>query len=96
MSRVLCIDMDGTLAKGVAWKPSDIARMKVDRKVAVWVEKKYQSNYIIIHTARRDNLIPETLKWLRVNNIRYHAISNLKSPADLYLDDKAKHPRSLK
>jgi len=49
----------------------------------------YQDHNIIIYTARRDELLPATLQWLRKHNVRYHSISNLKCPADLYvLDDK--------
>lgn len=93
--RVICVDIDGTLARGVAWNEVDCLSAEPNLELIARIAEMYQSNYIIIHTARRDNLIPATLEWLRRNNVRYHAISNLKSPADLYIDDKALRPEEM-
>jgi uncharacterized HAD superfamily protein len=41
---------------------------------------------VIIYTARRDELISPTLIWLKKHNVPYHAISNIKMPADVYYD----------
>lgn len=54
------------------------------------VEKYYHNAFVIIYTARKDELIPATLEWLRRNNVRWHAFSNIKIPASLYVDDKAR------
>lgn len=84
---VLCIDMDGTLTKKICWTVKECLNAKANTKVIDLINKLYDNKFIIIYTARRDKLIPVTMEWLRRNNIRYHAISNLKTPG-FYIDDK--------
>ncbi len=86
--KVILVDMDGTLSQGVSWTPADCKKAKPIEKMIKKVNQVYLTNFIIIYTARRDELIPATLEWLRRNNVRYHAISNLKCGAEIYIDDK--------
>lgn len=56
------------------------------------VKKAYAQEFVVIYTARQDDLIYETIKWLKRHDVPFHAISNIKMPADLYLDDKSINP----
>lgn len=87
--KVICVDMDGTLCSGMAWKPSDIPKLKPKKDIIEKVNRLSMVNFIVIYTARRDHLIYETLLWLRKHGVRYHAISNLKIGGSVYIDDKA-------
>jgi uncharacterized HAD superfamily protein len=89
MAKVLLVDMDNTLTIGTCWTPEDCLNAeprqevidKVNSLINVWV---------IVYTARRDEMIPATIQWLRKHNVRYHAISNIKIPACVgYVDDKS-------
>src|SRR5579872_1800426 len=90
MSRqIYAIDLDGTLCKEVCWTPEDCLKATPVQKMIDRVLELYSEHFILIFTALRDHLIPASLEWLRRNNIKYHAISNQKSPADVYVDDRA-------
>jgi len=85
----IAIDVDETLCDGIAWTPEDCLRMKPIKKNKDIVNQLYQRNFIIIYTARRDELIKNTIKWLKQNGIMFHAISNNKIPAYYYVDDRS-------
>jgi len=87
--KIFAVDLDGTLCNEQCWTPEEIAVSTVNHRIAEKVEEAFRHGFVVIYTARRDENIPVTLKWLRQNNIRYHAFSNIKIPADCYLDDKA-------
>lgn len=93
--KVIGVDLDGTLSMDHCWTPEECLRAKVNGNIADWVHEMYQKNFIVIYTARRDENIPATLEWLRRNNIRYHAISNNKTPLDVLVDDVAIHPTEI-
>ena len=86
--KIILVDIDGTLCKGEAFTPRQCLKAKPIKRMIDKINKLGAKNFIIIHTARRDNLIPATLEWLRRNNVLYQAISNHKTFADIYIDDK--------
>ena len=93
--KVILVDLDNTLCIGEAWTAKECISMLPNTKVKNKVNRLYQTNFIVIYTARRDKLIPATLQWLRQNNVMYHAISNIKVPADIYCEDKSIRPEEL-
>ncbi len=91
-NKTYAIDLDGTLCHGNAWTPEEVAGLKPRRDAIEKVNTLYSNNelnYIIIFTARKNELMSETFNWLDRHGVKYHAVSNLKMPADLYVDDKA-------
>lgn len=88
-SRVVAVDMDGTLCNEMCWTPDECIQATPNVRVINKVAKEYREGFVVVYTARKDELIPSTLEWLRRNNVRYHAISNIKIPAEIYIDDKA-------
>jgi len=86
--QVIAVDMDGVLCSGEHWTPEECLTAEPLTGNISRVADLYKWNFIIIYTARKDEMIPATLEWLRRNNVRYHAISNLKMCADAYIDDK--------
>lgn len=94
--KVILLDMDGTLCSGEAWTPEEcLSAVPIKKGIDLAVEIYRIARFIIIYTARKDELIPATLEWLRRNNIRYHAISNIKTPGDLLIDDKCINVKEL-
>ena len=85
---VIAVDMDGTLTTDTCFTPKECETAKPNQKIINWVARKSRGNFIIIYTARRDDLIPDTLRWLRRHNVRFDAISNNKMVADIYIDDR--------
>ncbi len=90
--KILAFDMDGCLTKETCWTPKDCLNATPNMKVVELARKLDMGNIIIIYTARRDNLIPATLQWLRKHGVPFFAISNNKMYADVYIDDKAFNP----
>lgn len=93
--KIIAVDLDGTLAKEICHSDGEVLRATPVKEVVDWVNLMYRNHHIMIYTARRDFLIESTFEWLRRNNIRYHSFSNLKTPADIYLDDKAFRPEEI-
>lgn len=93
--RVIAIDMDGVLCTGDCYTEEECLNAVPNKKVIELVRRLHLKNFIFIHTARRDNLIPATLQWLRKNNIPFQAISNNKSCADIYIEDRAIRPDEI-
>jgi hypothetical protein len=89
---VLCVDMDGSCCIGTAWTPEEVMELAPNQPFIDAVNARYTENFVIIHTARRDHLIPATLEWLRRNGVHYHAISNHKIGAEEYWDDRSYRP----
>ena len=86
--KIIAVDMDGYLCKEVCWNEADCLTATPDEDKVNRINKLHLANFIVIYTARRDDLLPNTIRWLKKNGINYHAISNNKMPADCYLDDK--------
>jgi uncharacterized HAD superfamily protein len=87
MCRLFAVDMDGTLTKSVCWTVEECLNAEPNQKVVDKVNS-LKNCYIIINTARVDELIPATIVWLKKHNVKYHGINNQKIPADYYIDDK--------
>ncbi len=92
---IVAIDMDGTTTKGVCWEEKDCEKAKLTR-FSKKIKSFYDKSFVVIWTARKDKLIPATLKHLRENNIPFHAISTEKMVATLYIDDKTYNPYAKK
>ena len=94
---LLAVDFDGVISiDNVCRSIKQAKSARPNDKVIKKVNEKYKHAFIVIYTARHDRLIPATLEWLRRNNVRYHAFSNLKIPADQYIDDHATHIKDFK
>lgn len=92
---VVGIDLDGTLCKGEAWTEEEVLNAEPNTELIKMVNEKFRHCLIIIWTARSDELIPASLKWLRKHGVNFRAISNLKMGADLYVDDKTLRPNEV-
>ena len=90
--KIIAIDCDGVLTKDVCWTVEDCEKAQPNVGIIKWVNKMQRGNFIVVFTARRDELIPATIQWLRRHNVRFDAISNNKMAADCYIDDKSYNP----
>lgn len=88
--KVVAVDLDGNLCS-TAWTKSQALNAKPNKKRIKALYPYFETCFVIIFTARRDSLISSTLQWLKRNYVPYHAISNLKIPADLYIDTADKY-----
>ena len=86
------VDMDKTLTKDTAWNAADVLNAEPNYEMIAAVNSFGRRDVIIIYTARQDDLIPATLKWLRMHSVRYDAISNIKRAAHILIDDKSFNP----
>ena len=93
--KVIAVDVDGTLTKGTAWNAEDAINAEPRMEIIEKVNKLYKSNFIVIHTARRDDMYQATKDWLSMYGVKYHAIAMEKMAADFYFDDKALRPEEL-
>jgi uncharacterized HAD superfamily protein len=84
--RVYSIDLDNTLSIGTAWTSDEALSLEPREEVIEKVNNLYHTNFIVIHTARRHELYPATVRWLEKNGVRYHAIRMEKMPSDVIVD----------
>ena len=87
--KVIGVDCDLTLTLDTAWDPDEALACKPNWKVIERVNELYKRNWIIVYTARADNLIANTLVWLRRHGIKHHGICNEKRVFDFWIDDRA-------
>lgn len=93
MQQIICFDIDGVLTTDICFTEEDILRSKPNIDAINLLHTYYKEDFVVLYTARRDELIYPTLKWLQKHSIKYHAISNIKIPASKYIDDKAENYR---
>lgn len=84
--RVISVDLDGTLAEGTSWTCDECENAKPNQEAIDRVNQLAEHDFILIHTARRHGLYGSTIKWLRKNGVKFHAISMEKTPSDLIFD----------
>lgn len=89
---VIGVDMDGTLTQKVCWSEAECESALPNLAVVAKVNALRKRHYVIIYTARGDELIPATLRWLRKHDVYFIGISNHKQPMDMYLDDRSFNP----
>jgi uncharacterized HAD superfamily protein len=98
MSKIICIDIDNTICRT---KLSQYRKSKPNKKIISYINKLYDSGYIIkIYTARymgrfKDNKIlakkygyAKTVKQLKKWKVNFHVLHMGKPSADIYIDDK--------
>jgi len=88
-AKVILVDFDGVLSTGECWTPEGCLKAEPIQENIDKVNKLHKENFIVIWTARRDHLIPASLKWLRQHGVEFDAISNKKPAASYYIDDKS-------
>ena len=87
--KVMAIDLDNTLTTKTCWTEEDCQNAEPNIKMVEIVQELFKKNTIIIYTARKDELLPATVKWLRAHDIPHFGVCNEKRPYDVYVDDKA-------
>jgi len=93
--RIILVDLDGTLTHDICWTPKDCLNARPNKKAIDKIWECFKGDFLVIYTARKDKLIPATLRWLRESNVYFNAISNIKAPADIYIDDKCINIKDL-
>jgi len=93
--KIYLIDVDGTLTKETCYTPRECLNATPVQSVIDKVNKAFLKGFVIIYTARRNPLLPNTIEWLERNGVNYHAISNRKIPGDEYWDNKAVNPKDF-
>jgi hypothetical protein len=81
----LLVDLDDTLCYGVAWTPEECLKCEPRLDVIAKVNELYKTKLIIIYTARQDNLYESSVKWLKDNGVKFHAVNfGTKVPGVLF------------
>jgi uncharacterized HAD superfamily protein len=93
--KIIAVDLDKTLTQKTSWNIKQALTAKPRKDIIKKINELYKHNLIIIHTSRTDDLYDATRKWLKKNNVKYHAISMEKMVADYYIDDKALRPEEI-
>ena len=97
MRKRIGVDLDGTLCKGKHWDTSRQAlNAKPIKEMIDYVNKLYKNDFVVIYTARQNWLMSATFEWLDKNNVKYHAVSNRKTPFEILIDDTAVIPKLWK
>lgn len=74
------IDVDGTLTKDVCFTEEECKLADPNLEMIDWVNKKFETDFIIIYTARRNALYQATMDWLAKYQVKYHAVRFEKTP----------------
>ena len=92
---VIAVDLDGTLTMDECWTVEACLNAEPNIEFIQLLREKFDNCLIIVWTARKDELIPASLKWLRKHGVPFRAISNLKMGCDLAIDDKTIRPDEI-
>jgi hypothetical protein len=93
--RIIAYDMDGSMCLEVCWTKKECLNATPNQKLIDHCNGHYENAITVIYTARRDELIPETLQWLRKCGVKYWAISNQKLHFDVLYDDNVCNIKDL-
>jgi uncharacterized HAD superfamily protein len=93
--KLLGVDVDGTLTKETCWNIEEVKTATPRLDVIEKVNKLYDSNFIVIYTARRRFLTEATLDWLDKHGVKYHAYSHIKVPFEDLIDDHVTHVNDI-
>lgn len=93
--KLVAFDLDGCLTKETCWTPEECLNAKPDFDNIAKLNKISRQCSVFIYTARTDELIPSTLKWLRRWDMGRYPISNHKVAATVYVDDRALNIKDL-
>ena len=86
--KIIAWDLDGCLTKETCWTEEECLNATPNEKMVKLEREVARNHYVIIWTARKDDLMSASIKWLRKHDIPFQAISNNKTSADCYIDDK--------
>ena len=84
MMRAICVDFDGVLNNYQYYDEDDLYDPYPGAKE--FLEKLKESYYVIIFTARDSGKVEE---WLQKYGMPYNEVTNIKQPAEAYVDDRA-------
>lgn len=87
--KVIAVDIDQTLTVERCFSEEDCWNATPNQDAIHYVNKLYESHFVVIYTGRRIQLAEVTLKWLTKNHVRYHAIRFEKMPYDHIIDSDA-------
>ena len=87
----LGVDVDGTLTNESCFTVEEVLNATPRLDVIEKVNKLYTWNFIVIYTARREDLANATKEWLNKHGVKYHAYSDKKIPLDDLIDDHVTH-----
>ncbi len=92
-TEAIVIDIDDTLTNKApfGWDYSYCSLQKGAKEALDEIIKEY---LVILHTGRHIDNLSVTLRWLKVNKIKYDHIQFGKPPAILYIDDKGMEHKS--
>ena len=85
-----CIDIDGVLTEETeGYGDTVYARRTANNARCDAIAELYRTgNIIILHTARHQEDLHVTQKWLKEHSVPYHQLIFGKPKADIYIDDK--------
>jgi uncharacterized HAD superfamily protein len=92
--KLIAVDMDGTLVAGEVWNDEDPE--PVPQMVELVQDLYARGAHIVIWTARKPNMYPQTMAWLIKHEVPFHGIGmQVKLGCDLFIDDKCVRPEEL-
>lgn len=93
--QIVMLDVDGTLCVETCWTAEECLNAKPRTDIIKKTNELYKTAFVLIYTARQEDLMPVTLQWLRKHGVMFHGWATGKKPADLYIDDRAIRPEEL-
>jgi uncharacterized HAD superfamily protein len=81
---ILLIDVDGTLTNEVCYTPEECEKATPKMDAIDKVNERFRNDFIIIYTARRNDLYIATIDWLNKYGVKYHAVKFEKTPGVIF------------
>lgn len=78
--KIYLVDIDGTLTEETCFTEEECRKATPNLKMIKWVQEKFNTDFIIIYTARRRSLYQATMEWLDRYDIPFHAYKDTKTP----------------
>lgn len=87
--KTYCMDFDGVLAHHETGDPIDKIGKPLKPGISMAKHIKASGHRLVILTARPKEMHETILGWLKGNGVRPDDVTNVKPPAEIYIDDRA-------
>ena len=81
---IILVDIDGTLTNEVCFTEEECVMATPRYNSIAYVNQLHNENFIVIYTARRQELYFPTITWLKMYGVKYHAIQFGKIPGKIF------------
>jgi len=89
--KIYNVDVDDHLCEEVCFTPEECLNATPVKEWIDWTNEKFETDYIVICTARRHSLYMSTIKWLEEHKVHFHSTCFNSKPPGTIVDRRAEN-----